>query len=84
MTIETHAVHHQIAAHFGQPANEVSFNATLEDLGADWLDVIELELALEDEFSVTIADDAVRQTSTVSEVIGAVRDAAAAAERVAL
>ena len=41
----------------------------VKDLGADSLDVVELLMSLEDEYDVTITDDAVRELYTVREVV---------------
>ena len=41
----------------------------VEDLGADSLDVVELLMSLEDEYDITITDDAVRELYTVREVV---------------
>jgi len=40
----------------------------VDDLGADSLDVVELIMALEDEFNLVITDEAVRELYTVREV----------------
>ena len=39
------------------------------DLGADSLDMIELALAVEDEFSVELPDDVVERFATVGDII---------------
>ena len=41
----------------------------VDDLGADSLDVVELLMSLEDEYDITITDDAVRELFTVREVV---------------
>ena len=41
----------------------------VNDLGADSLDVVELLMSLEDEYDITITDDAVRELFTVREVV---------------
>ena len=41
----------------------------VDDLGADSLDVVELLMSLEDEYDITITDDAVRELYTVREVV---------------
>ena len=45
---------------------EASF---LDDLGGDSLDVVELVMALEDEFGITIPDADVEKISTVQDAI---------------
>ena len=41
----------------------------LKDLGGDSLDVVELVMALEDEFGITISDEHVAQITTVQDAI---------------
>ncbi len=47
-----------------------------EELGADSLDVIELIMAFEDEFKITIPDEAVENIVTVQQAIDCVVDCA--------
>lgn len=49
-----------------QVTPEASF---LKDLGGDSLDVVELVMALEDEFGITISDEDVAQIATVHDAI---------------
>lgn len=48
-----------------------------EDLGADSLDVIELVMAFEDEFSIVIPDEVIENIVTVQQAIECVNDRAA-------
>lgn len=41
----------------------------IDDLGADSLDLVDLVMALEEEFGVKIADDQLQKISTVKDVI---------------
>lgn len=41
----------------------------LDDLGADSLDVVELIMELEDEFGVTISDEAAAELYTVGRIV---------------
>ena len=41
-----------------------------DDLGADSLDVVELMMSVEEEFNITIEEDAVRTFRTVADVAG--------------
>lgn len=40
-----------------------------EDLGADSLDAVELIMALEDEFNVTVPDDVAQAMKTVNDIV---------------
>ena len=40
-----------------------------EDLGADSLDVVELLMSIEDEFSVEIPDEAIESIKTIGDVV---------------
>lgn len=40
-----------------------------EDLGADSLDAVELIMALEDEFGVTVSDDDAQSIRTVGDIV---------------
>ncbi|ERN40926.1 acyl carrier protein [Rubidibacter lacunae KORDI 51-2] len=48
------------------------------DLGADSLDVVELVMALEEEFDVEIPDEAAEQIATVQAAVDYISDKAAA------
>lgn len=41
----------------------------VDDLGADSLDIVELVMAFEEEFSLEIPDDAAEKISTVADVV---------------
>jgi acyl carrier protein len=41
----------------------------LDDLGADSLDVVELVMALEEEFSIEVPDDDVENIRTVGDIV---------------
>lgn len=47
-----------------------------DDLGADSLDVIELVMALEDEFKISIPDDMIFDITTVQQAFDCVADRA--------
>ena len=49
--------------------NEVTMEATFEDLGADSLDIVEIVMALEEEFDIEISDDEAEQAKTVGDVV---------------
>ncbi|MEI6512944.1 MAG: acyl carrier protein [bacterium] len=49
---------------------EITDNASfVEDLGADSLDIVELVMAIEEEFGVDIPDDDVEKIQTVGQVV---------------
>ena len=50
---------------------ETSF---IDDLGADSLDIVELMLALEDEFEIEISDEEAENISTVSNVVEYIKE----------
>ena len=50
-------------------------NTNLKELGADSFDPLELVTALEDEFSMTFADDAVGSIATIGQVVDAIASA---------
>ncbi len=45
-----------------------------EDLGADSLDVVELVMAIEDEFSITVSDDDTEKLQSVESVINYIEE----------
>lgn len=45
-----------------------------DDLGADSLDVVDLVMALEDEFSIEIPEDEVENIKTVGDIIKYIED----------
>ena len=47
-----------------QPAAEV-----VKDLGADSLDVVELMMAIEDEYGVTLPEEEVEKVKTVQDIV---------------
>jgi len=51
-------------------ADEISYNTNImEDLGADSLDVVELLMALEETFGVTVPDEDVPNLKTVKDIV---------------
>lgn len=50
----------------------VQSGKSLADLGADSLDAIEIQMAIEDEFSLTIPDDDFAKCVTVADVLALV------------
>ncbi len=48
---------------------EVAMETTFDDLGADSLDIVEIVMAIEEEFDVEIADDEAEQAKSVGDVV---------------
>ncbi len=59
-----------VAEQLGADADEITMESTfIEDLGADSLDVVELVMAMEDEFDMEIDEDEAENISTVGDVV---------------
>jgi len=66
-----------IGEHLGVDEAAVADNASfMGDLGADSFDVVELVMALEDEFGCQIPDDIAEKLLTVKEAVSFIEDAA--------
>jgi len=59
-----------LAEHLGAEESKLTNDARFtEDLGADSLDVVEIIMALENEFNVDIGDETAENLATVGDVI---------------
>jgi acyl carrier protein len=59
-----------VASQLGKSEGEISLEAAfIEDLGADSLDLVELVMAMEDEFGVEISDEDAQRIVTVQDAI---------------
>lgn len=59
-----------VVEHLGVESDKVTEDASfIDDLGADSLDIVELVMAFEEEFSVEIPDDAAEKIATVNDAI---------------
>lgn len=61
------------------PRERVSLDSTLEDLGLDSLDQLNLLFALESDFNISIPDEEAKSIRTVSEMVEGVRKLVAGA-----
>jgi acyl carrier protein len=58
-----------LTGRFGVPADEISGEATFNNLDLDSLTMIEMLLAVEEEFGVVIAEDEVSADNTVAAIV---------------
>lgn len=59
-----------IAEHLGVSMDEVVPEASfIDDLGADSLDIVELVMAIEEEFGLEISDDDAEKIQTIGDAI---------------
>jgi len=71
----TRIVEEILVEQLGVSPDQVTPNAYLvEDLGADSLDIVELGMALEDEFSVEVPDEDMEKIHTVGDIITYIDD----------
>ncbi len=54
---------------------ELDESTNYKDLGADSFDLLELVTAIEDEFELTMDDDAVSNIATIGETVDAIENA---------
>ena len=59
-----------VVEQLGVEADDVTIESTfIDDLGADSLDIAELIMAFEEEFSIEIPDEAAEKIKTVQDVV---------------
>jgi acyl carrier protein len=64
-----------ISEQLGVPADEVTREASfIEDLGADSLDIVELVMALEEEYGIEISDEDAEKVRTVKDVVSYIEE----------
>ncbi|MCU0785913.1 MAG: acyl carrier protein [Verrucomicrobia bacterium] len=66
-----HIIHEQLGVEVTQVTAEAKF---IEDLGADSLDIVELVMALEEEFGNEIPDEQAEKLLTVGDVVKYIED----------
>ena len=54
--------------------NEVTMEATFEGLGADSLDIVEIVMALEEEFGIEIPSEDLENIVTVNDIMGYLKE----------
>lgn len=70
-----------VVEHLGVDAEKVTEEASfIDDLGADSLDIVELVMAFEEEFSVEVPDEDAEKLQTVGDVVKYIEDKASKAE----
>ncbi len=64
-----------IVEQLGVSAAEVVPEASfIDDLGADSLDIVELVMAIEEEFGLEIPDDDAEKIQTIGDAVGYIKD----------
>ena len=59
-----------LAEQFGVEADSITMDTSFEDLGADSLDIVELSMALEEEFGVSeMGEDEISAITTVGDLV---------------
>ena len=61
----------EMASAAGLDAGSIDIETTLHDLGIDSLSALEILVALEDTFGVTVPEESLRDTGNVSEIVSA-------------
>lgn len=59
-----------IANQLSVPADKIKENTNIaEELGADSLDLVEILMSLEDEFGISIPDEAIPNIKTIGDIV---------------
>ncbi|KUO75157.1 MAG: acyl carrier protein [Clostridia bacterium BRH_c25] len=68
-------VQEKVAEQLGVDAEEVTLESSfIDDLGADSLDIVELLMALEEEFDIEIPDEEAEKLATVGDVVDYIKN----------
>ncbi|MGE5629717.1 MAG: acyl carrier protein [Caulobacteraceae bacterium] len=68
-------VQEKVAEQLGVDADEVTLESSfIDDLGADSLDIVELLMALEEEFDIEIPDEEAEKLVTVGDVVDYIKN----------
>ncbi len=66
-----------VAEQLGVDESEITMDSSFnDDLEADSLDIVELMMALEDEFKIEISDEDAGKISTIGDVVEYIKDRA--------
>lgn len=63
-----------VSEQLGVDAEEITLETTFDDLNADSLDVVELIMALEEEFDIEIPDEDAEKLKTVGDAVEYIKD----------
>ncbi len=63
-----------LADQLGFDADSITETTSFEDLGADSLDLVELMMSLEEEFSISAAEEELTGIKTVGDVVKLIED----------
>lgn len=64
-----------IAEGLNIPANKITLESTIaEDLGADSIDAVEMIMQAEDEFDISIDDDAAMNIKTIQDLVNVIEE----------
>lgn len=58
-----------ISDKLGVDIEDISMNTSFEDLGADSLDIVELIMAIEEEYDIQVSDEEAEKAKTVGDVV---------------
>ncbi len=68
-------VQEKVADQLGVDADDVTTESSfIDDLGADSLDIVELLMALEEEFDIEIPDEEAEKLATVGDVVDYIKN----------
>lgn len=63
-----------VAEQLGVDAGDITLETSFDDLNADSLDVVELIMALEEEFDIEIPDEDAEKIKTVGDAVDYIKD----------
>lgn len=63
-----------VAEQLGVEADEITLETSFDDLNADSLDVVELIMALEEEFDIEIPDEVAEKIKTVGDAVEYIKE----------